>query len=366
MRIALVLDEGKTPQERVTAARNWKPILSALTRNGIGGRLITLGPAPELEDVAGLAGWLTTCVSTSRSALPMKLMGVRRETSREQIDLVHAHEVIPTIVAALLVRPPAAPIVFHRHHTYSSPRHAVVSRVAARLSDHTLCVSQAAAQAAERDDRTPRERILVAHNGVDAPAEVSSTELADLRRRLNIQLGSPVITCVGRMRPEKGHHLAIQMLSRIKERFGNAHLVLVGDGPSREELEGLSSLEPTIHFVGHQTNVAPWLRLADVILLPSLREAFPLTVLEAMAAGRAVVATHVGGVPELIDGANGMLVGPGDPDALAEGVSQLLEDPARRSVLAQAAYETYVRNFTVDAMVSRWIDAYRTTLLGKR
>jgi glycosyltransferase involved in cell wall biosynthesis len=142
-------------------------------------------------------------------------------------------------------------------------------------------------------------------------------------------------------------------------------LLLIGDGPERTGLQRMADrLEIDARFLGARTDVSRFLARADVVVLPSLSEGSSNAVMEAMAAGRAVVATSVGGTPELLEG-RGVLVPPADPAALAEGIHQLLSDPDAAADLARTAREWAMVNLTADVMVDRYVALYRQ-LLARR
>jgi glycosyltransferase involved in cell wall biosynthesis len=166
------------------------------------------------------------------------------------------------------------------------------------------------------------------------------------------------------LRPEKGHADLFSILNRPEGPLSRAHLVLVGEGAERSPLEALAARTPgRIHFLGARSDVADILPALDVVVLPSkpLVETLPLSVMEAMAAGRPVVATRVGALDELIeDGVTGRLVPPNDPAALATALADLLADQAERERLGAAA-ALRATQFDIETTVEAM-----TALLGGR
>ena len=150
------------------------------------------------------------------------------------------------------------------------------------------------------------------------------------RISLNIDDDSLVIIHVGRFSPQKNHRLLIESFSRVLSKINNVKLVIVGDGDLRPEIEGIvnrNGLNNHIKFLGVRKDIADLLSASDIFVLSSDWEGLPLTVIEAMAAGKPVVATAVGGVPELIkDNVNGFLVQPKDPDSLAQALIKMAGD----------------------------------------
>jgi glycosyltransferase involved in cell wall biosynthesis len=171
------------------------------------------------------------------------------------------------------------------------------------------------------------EKVLVQYNGVDGERFRLDSK-GDSRRQLGYTGASPLICYVGNLQPEKGPDILINGFKVLTEkmRARRAELVVLGDGPLMRPLESLVheySLADRVRLLGRRPNaeVAAWVSAADVICLPSLREGCPNVVLEALASGRPVVASNVGGVPELLDKGNGLLVPPGQPQLLGEALA---------------------------------------------
>lgn len=202
-------------------------------------------------------------------------------------------------------------------------------------------------------------------NGVAPPRIVSHREMQVLRARLAIGEEHTVVVCVGRMRREKAQCVAIDATVRAARVVPNLHLVLVGTGPEEGALRAKAATlrgEINLHFVGHQDDVAPWLKLADLVLVPSLREAFPLVILEAMAAARPILATHVGGIPEILDGSTGVLVEPGNASAMGRMMIEVLSNTGQMQSLRTRSFDKYLRHYTAVAMVERWHEGYEVIL----
>ncbi|HVZ19896.1 MAG TPA: glycosyltransferase [Vicinamibacterales bacterium] len=213
-----------------------------------------------------------------------------------------------------------------------------------RFAHRVVANSQAAAAQVVREGVSPTA-VMVIPNGIDldryrpAPARP--------RRR--------IITTVANLRAEKGHDVLIRAAALVAQRFPDVAFQFAGDGPRRAALEAevkARGLEGVVGFLGHREDVPNLLAQSDAFVLPSRTEAFPNGVLEAMAAGLPVIASRVGGIPEVIaHDRNGVLVPPGDDCALAEAVVDLLQDPARADRLARAARETIVGRYSFDRMV---------------
>ena len=186
----------------------------------------------------------------------------------------------------------------------------------------------------------PADRVHLIENGIDVDrvAAESAAGHKSVRREFGIAAADVLAVSIGRLSPEKGHRVLLDAWKRL----GTAapRLVLVGDGASRVELEIVASRLPPgrVTFAGWRSDPTACVGAADLAILPSLTEGLPLALLEAMAAGTAVVATRVGGMPKALDeGACGLLVPPGDATALANAVEELSDSPDGRNRLARAA-----------------------------
>jgi glycosyltransferase involved in cell wall biosynthesis len=200
-------------------------------------------------------------------------------------------------------------------------------RAAARWTDLFVCVGAAEAEAGR--EQHVAGRYTVVRNGVDrgrypvaGPADRTAA-----RHRLGLDPAAPLAVCVGRVTRQKGQDVLLAAWPYVRHTVGNARLVLVGDGDMREDLA--AGAPRTVTFAGAAADVRPWLAAADVVVLPSRWEGLPLTVLEAFACGRSVVASRVPGLAEAVPSTVGALVPPEDPAALAGAIAQRLGDPDR-------------------------------------
>jgi len=213
----------------------------------------------------------------------------------------------------------------------------------------------------------PQATVHVVPNGIADRRGRPARERAAIRREWGIADDAPVIGFVGRLAPIKGADLFLQTAVRLSREFPSLRAVLVGKGEQRGELEAYAAREgfSGVRFLGHRDDVGDVLTAIDVVLMPSRHEGLPLVLLEAMAAGRPIVATAVGGIPEVVDGRSAWLVPPGSVDALTEATRTALTDPMRAAALAKTAQET-VRRFTAEGMAERVIEVYRTMEEGRQ
>ena len=280
-------------------------------------------------------------------------------------QIIHAVEPIPAAVA-ILARwmGSGAKVVYNRQHVTSSHyQQTWLSRFSAQFADLTMTVSKASAAAAVEVDGAARNRVVVAYNPAPELREVPAEEIRELRSRLGIPEDASIVAIVARIRVEKGHGTLMAAMELVSARCPlPVHLVIVGAGPYEQEVRAYAAASricDRIHFVGHHLDVAPWFALADVVANPSDRDACPIAVIEAMSASKPIVATHVGGIPELVEaGRTGILVPPSDPPALADALLAVLRSTERARSLGECARVRYAERFTVAAAVQRYLEVY--------
>jgi glycosyltransferase involved in cell wall biosynthesis len=207
----------------------------------------------------------------------------------------------------------------------------------------------------------PANKLTVIHNGVDPPEGSPS----DARAELGLPPEGFVMGAVSRLYPAKGIQFLVQALAQTEARY----LVIIGDGPQRPTLELLADrlgVADRIHWAGHRPNARNLMPAFDLFVQPSLHEGMPNTILEAMAAALPVVATAVGGTPELVvDGVTGLLVSPKHPDALSEAISAFLDDTDLRYRMGRAGRERVAQHFSVGRMIKETEELYERLLAEK-
>lgn len=233
-----------------------------------------------------------------------------------------------------------------------------------RWNDGFIAVARSHAEYLVAHERLPASRVYVIPNGVDtekfSPARSPASVLpaADSTGESNVPTTSvqtPLVGIVAQLRPEKNHELFLRMAQLVRRQVPDAHFLIVGDGPCRTDLKRLAmelDLSSCVHFMGQRSDIPELLRQLDVFVLTSHVEANPVSILEAMATGKPVVATRVGSIPDsVINGQTGYVVDPGDAEALARRVSELLLDAELRQQFGDAARQRVVQHASVDRMV---------------
>ena len=288
-------------------------------------------------------------------ALARSAVAVRRLVTAWRPEVVHTHNVRASLAVRLAqVGRPRVPVVA-TVHGLAADRYASAARLLRRSSDLVVAVSPDVRDRLLRAGLEPA-RVAVVENAVPRPAPTTS----DVRAGLGLPAGTPLVVCAARLAAPKRVDLLVDAWAAVP----GAHLLVAGDGPERPALEARaarSDASARITFLGDRDDVGTLLAAAEVVVLPSDREGLPMVVLEAMAAGRPVVASAVGGLPGLAASGAGCLelVAPGEAAALATAVSALLADPARRSRMGAAARAVVVRRFSSVRMVDDYRSVYR-------
>jgi len=313
--------------------------------------------APGLVEEARRAG--ATVVTLGRRAT-LDLGAWRpllRLLRRRPVDIVHAHMFGSNVWGTLLGRLLRTPVVIAHEHTWSyqgQPLRRLIDReLIARLASVFVAVSHETRQRMIETEGIDPSRIRVIHNGI-APLAATGK---NVRSELGLPSGAPVIGTVAVLRAQKALQVLLEATATLRSRLPGLQLLVVGDGPERAALErraGELGLDGGVRFLGTRTDVPDVLRALDVAVVSSDYEGLPLSVLEYMAAGLPVVATRVGGVPEVVEhGTTGLLVERRDPAALAGAVLSLLRDPERRARMGLAGRERQRRAFSIEAFVGR-------------
>ncbi|MDX6435416.1 MAG: hypothetical protein QOK34_250 [Gaiellaceae bacterium] len=300
---------------------------------------------------------------------------------KERPQILHTHTAkAGTVgrVAAILAgsrRPPIIVHTFHGHvlRRYFGPLRSRFFRQLERwLATKTTALIAVSPQV--RDDLValgvaPKERFVVIRLGIELDERVaaeSTNGRADNRRYLGIPGDRFAVGWIGRMTAVKRTDDILVAFKRLRDSGVDAVLCLVGDGPDRPELERraheLGVIRDTV-FLGYQEDVAPFYSAFDALILPSSNEGTPVSAIEALAAGRPVVATRVGGVPDVVrDGEDGFLVEAGDTDELADRLEQLARDPALRERMGKQGRERVLPRYAVDRLVEDVDELYRSLL----
>jgi glycosyltransferase involved in cell wall biosynthesis len=295
---------------------------------------------------------------------------LREVLRRERVDVLHTHTAVAAnVVSRVVGRLAGVKVVSHMHienHFRANPvaraLYSTLDTWSARLASAILVVSDDTRRALERQGYPPASMETV-HNGIEIPQPAGS----DLRDELGVPADAPLVGSVARLCDVKGQRELIDALALLADGSADTRLLLVGDdleagGGYRRALEQRAEergVRDRVLFTGHRGDVPSVLATLDVFVLPSWIEGLPMTVLEAMAHSRPVVATPVGGTAEAVaDGETGLLVPPRDPQRLAEALHSLIADPDRARAMGEAGYRRVAEHFDARGMERRVLDVY--------
>jgi glycosyltransferase involved in cell wall biosynthesis len=324
------------------------------------------GPFTDLVEREGMSVHLVDVSRTYRIGGALRLARLLR---RERVDVLHTHTALAAnVLSRVAGRLAGAAVVSHLHiENHFRPNRAVrmvhvaLDNGTARLAARVIAVSEATRKTLV-DQGYPSRLVDVVHNGIDVEAE-AARHGEGLRAEVGVGEETPLVGEIGRLCDVKGQRELIEAIALVPA----VHAVLVGDdleqgGAYRTLLESLArtrGVADRIHFLGYRSDAGAVLDQLDVLVLPSWIEGLPLVALEAMAHAKPVIATPVGGTPELVaDGVTGLLVPPRDPQRLAEAIGLLASDPERRHALGAAGRATVEREFSEAGMARRVLEVY--------
>jgi len=325
--------------------------------------LIVAQPGSRLADEARAAS-LPVAVVPMRSAFdPRALLALRRLIRERHVDLVHTHSSVDSWLGGLAGRSLRVPVVRSRHVSIAIPRRrALVYRLAHRVITSGQAVADVVARAG-----IPRERIVPVTPGIDTTRFHPGVSGAGVRAEL--ALAGPAVGLVANIRGSKGHAYFLEAAREVVRAMPTARFLIVGDGIGFDDVRRRvreMDLERVVLMTGFRRDVPEVLAALDVLVLPSIRsEAASQVIPQALAVGTPVVATDVGGNPELVrDRETGRLVPPADGPALAAAILDLLRDPAGARALVARGQARVLAEHSLDAAMGRTTGVY-AALLGR-
>lgn len=352
-------------------------LLTHIDRTAYDVRVISLSEGPAVRRWRG-AGFPVEVVHEASDDAAVERVAALLEEWRTQV--LHGHmyraEIVGTRAAKLLQeRGLPRPYVMNTVHSSRVRSHEdrELLRALTPSMDRLVAVSRSIRAKLEADGRVGPP-VDVIYNGVDLKQYDHQEACCTLPEEYGFAPGSPMVGVVARLEPEKGHSTLLAAWPQVLERVPEARLLIIGEGSRREALEaqarelnllgeecsgdacvGTRHARPgaRVVFTGLRDDIPAVTAALDVAVLPSYREAQGLVILEAMALSRPVVASRVGGIPEMIeDGVTGLLVPPRDPAALAAAITRLLLDHSFADTIARAGHDVAHERFCIEAMVT--------------
>ena len=309
----------------------------------------------------------------ARSVMDFRAISRLKNFLKEgNFNILHTFLFHANILGRLLGKGIKIPVVISSQQSidgWRRKRHVLIDRWTSRFSDAIISVCHAAKKRLVSVEKIEPEKIYVIYNGLDI-SEVPQRKNKDSEKeKLGISDGL-VIGMVGNFRGMKGHDIFIQAAQLLLKIRGDFHFLIVGDGKQRKKYElevHLNGLKNHFHFLGRVSNIYNALNLMDVFVLPSKWEGLPISILEAMAFKMPVIATEVGGIPEIVrKDQTGVLIPPNDPIALRDAVLKLLENTSFSQKLVERAHQEILQKFDQERMVRETVAVYEEFLIPLR
>ncbi|MBU1853376.1 MAG: glycosyltransferase [Candidatus Omnitrophica bacterium] len=283
----------------------------------------------------------------------MRLCGKLR---RCDIKVIHLHGYSAAVVGRMAAVVSRVPVVI-RHvqttHDHYPRKKLIIERILGFFTDKIICCSMAVGDSVIRKEKIPPSKIEVIYNGIDLDKFKVRGDKIDKYKDV-FRIG-----CIASLFAHKGHVYLIDAIKKVIDRYGdNLKLVLIGDGVLRSELERHAAklnMQEHVEFKGVISDIPGIIYTLDVVVLPSLvREGLGLAIIEAMACGRPVIGTNIGGIPELIrEGENGLLVPPKDADALSKAIGFLLKNREKAALMGKKGREIAEEKFSSGSMIKK-------------
>jgi glycosyltransferase involved in cell wall biosynthesis len=290
---------------------------------------------------------------------------------KEKPDIVHTHSSKAGILGRLAAKIAFVPNIIHTPHghvfyghfgSFASRMFLWIEKLFTRITDRIVALTDGEKNDYEKLSVCPSEKLLKIHSGVDVALYMNANgNLVEKRRSLGLDQNGAVIGFVGWLLPIKGPEYLLKSMEHVWPDYPETALIFVGKGDLdldlREQALQLTA-NGRVKFLGWREDISEIMPVFDMLVLPSLNEGMGRVLVEAMAAGKPVVASRVGGIPDLVrDGETGYLVPPADEKALADGIKKLLEDPGNAWEMGQR-WKEYCQQFSLEAMIEKLDDLY--------
>ncbi len=328
----------------------------------------------EIERRLAAIGIATHNLGIDIVADPRAISRGMRLIERIGPDLVHTHLLRADLLGGVAARSAGVPVIVTTAYAVGAFRRAVrrasdplLDAVCRLLPTHVLAVSDAVRQDCIFRLGWPADRVKVIRTGIDPPDSINSAAVKRLREEWGCGDGrenTPAVLTVARLSYEKGVDVLIDAAAELRD--AAVRFIVIGDGPQRGPLQRRIDdlgLAGRVRLAGYCNDVWPCLAAADVVAVPSLMEGMPNALLEAMALGRPIVATNVGGIPEAVESrVSGLLVPPADPNALAAGIRELLNDADLSRQLGRTAAAEVEKRFLARDVVAQYESWYESLI----
>ncbi len=331
--------------------------------------MVMCPPGSELELACEAHGVPTSAVRM-RSELDLAAaLRLSRSLRRFRADIVHFHTARAHTLGLIASRIAGTPVKVLSRRVDFDVGHNAFSKIKYRASvDSVIAITEAVRDVLVRGGVDP-ERVSVIYSGIDPGEYEERADGSALRRELDIRDSAPLVGAIGALAPHKAQDHFLKAAKKLSQEMPEVRYIIVGEGELERSLKALArslQLDDIVTFTGFRRDIKAVLAAIDVFVLSSVAEGLCTSILDAMACGVPVVATRVGGVPEIVvDGECGSLVRAADPGELAAAIARVLRDPGMRERFAAAGRER-VKSFTVEKTVNETEKLYRRLLQSKK
>jgi glycosyltransferase involved in cell wall biosynthesis len=366
IRNILMLNETSGPGGAETVIYN---IASNLDRDSFNPRVVLFRPG-WFQDFLTEKGITVDIIKSRRSwdvSFITKLAGYCRQ---HKIDLIHAHLPGGNLYGSVVGKVLGLPVICTLHNEFIMPgsvenfsgaKMFIIRNLASRM----VIVAEYMRADYLHKGKIPSKKMVLIYNGVSPQKNESSFDLDNFKRQIDFRAGDILIANIANLRPPKGHLILIEAAARVLREIHRAKFLLIGeegDGKIKSAIidrVNALGIADRVKLLGFRKDVSQVLRHVDIFLLSSISEGLPVSVVEAMRAGLPVIATTVGGLPEVVkDSESGFLVKPGDPESLAEKISVLCKDDSQRRQMGQKGSVIASQYFSLDIMIKKYQDLY--------
>ena len=356
------LDIGGTEQQILELVRHidksrYKPMVCCLRSDG--------RVADEIRQLGVKVVLLRKRMKFDFFIIP-KLMRFIKE---ERIDIVQTYLITANIWGVLAAKLAGVRWIFASERNVNTsdqgnkhPFADFVFRVLCTLPARIIGNADAVSKYLVEDINIPKAKVVTIHNGINLDRFDCKVDINRKKSELGLDLRSPVIGVIARLSPQKNHRMLLQATLKVVNTIPDLRMLIVGDGPLLGQIKDLCNdldLASNVIFTGARRDVPEIMQVLDISVLPSLFEGFPNTIMESMAAGKPVIATDVGGNPELVEnGKTGYIVPSNDPEVMADAILHLLKNRILLAKLGKAGRRRIEKYFTLDRMVQKTEQMY--------
>ena len=327
-------------------------------------------PNVDVSEEAKKQG-LSTTIFPCRNRFDLQtIFEIKRFLRESKVNLIHCHGYKANFYGLFASRGKIPAVTTHHNWLRWHWRlglYCLLDSLWIRYFDRVITVSDKNIKELLRY-RIPKGKIRVIDNGIDMERFSREIQVDMIKKELGLLENSKIVGTIGRLGDEKGQIYLLRAAEGVVEKEKSVRFLIVGDGPLRKYLKEETAklgIADRVTFTGYRQDIPELFSVMDLFVLPSIKEALPMVLLEALAARKAVIATRVGAIPKVVNNENGILVEPGDVEGLRNAILSLLASEEKRQRYASAGHNTVKTHFSSERMSSKYIDLYNE-LLGDR